>query len=54
MNGHVQRRTVKYAEGWVAWCSCGIGSPAKRTPEEARKSLAKHVADPFGKGRFPR
>jgi hypothetical protein len=44
---HAIARIVRYDEvGWVAWCSCGIGSPAKRTYLAAERSTLRHVNHP--------
>lgn len=31
---------------FVAWCSCGVGSPMKATVSEAIDSLEVHLEDP--------
>lgn len=49
---HTETRVASYPAtehlpaGFVAWCSCGVGSPLKPTEFEAEQSLAGHIAEP--------
>jgi hypothetical protein len=44
---HAIARVVDYDDaGWVAWCACGIGSPAKRSYRAAHRSTLRHVNHP--------
>lgn len=40
---HRETGGFQHERGYVAWCSCGIGSPPKPTVAAARASLARHI-----------
>ena len=46
---HTHTHTEKHRLGYIAWCSCGVGSPPKFAKNAAELSLEKHIAT----GEFP-